>query len=161
MSKKLRPTENLPVPVGLVERRIYLIRGQKIMLDADLAEIYQVLTKNLNLAVRRNADRFPSDFMFQLTKKETVSLRLQFATSNSGRGGRRYLPNAFTELGVAMLSSVINSPRAVKMNIIIMRAFVRLREVLATHKDLAQKIDQLETTQKEHGSIIVAVVQRN
>ena len=109
------------------------------MLDADLAEVYQVLTKNLNLAVRRNAERFPRDFMFQLTKKESECLRLQFATSNAGRGGRRYLPKAFTELGVAMLSSVLNSPRAIKMNIIIMRAFVRLREALATHKDLAQK----------------------
>jgi ORF6N domain len=129
------------------------------MLDADLAEIYQVLTKNLNLAVRRNADRFPRDFMFQLTKKEGECLRLQSATSNAGRGGRRYLPKAFTELGVAMLSSVLNSPRAIKMNIIIMRAFVRLREALATHKDLAQKIEQLEGTQKKHSSIIVAVVE--
>jgi hypothetical protein len=159
MSKKRRPSEHVLVPTDLIDRRIYLIRGQKVMLDADLAEIYQVLTKNLNLAVRRNTERFPRDFMFQLTKKEGECLRLQFATSNAGRGGRRYLPNAFTELGVAMLSSVLNSPRAIKMNIIIMRAFVRLREALATHKDLAQKIEQLEGTQKKHASIIVAVVE--
>ena len=162
MSKKRHTPEHVLVPAELIDRRIYLIRGQKVMLDADLAEVYQVLTKNLNLAVRRNAERFPRDFMFQLTKKEGDCLRLQFATSNAvhaGRGGRRYLPNAFTELGVAMLSSVLNSARAIKMNIIIMRAFVRLREALATHKDLAQKIEHLESTQKKHASIIVAVVQ--
>jgi ORF6N domain len=159
MSKKPHASEHVLVPAELIDRRIYLIRGQKVMLDADLAEVYQVLTKNLNLAVRRNAERFPRDFMFQLTKKEGECLRLQFATSNAGRGGRRYLPNAFTELGVAMLSSVLNSPRAIKMNIIIMRAFVRLREALATHKDLAQKIEQLEGTQKKHASIMVAVVE--
>src|SRR5690348_9652781 len=116
------PTDLLPVPVEMIERRIYLIRGQKVMLDSDLAELYQVLTKNLNLAVRRNTNRFPTDFMFQLTKEEAESLRLQFATSNVGRGGRRYLPYAFTEHGVAMLSSVLNSERAVQMNILIIRA---------------------------------------
>jgi ORF6N domain len=143
----------------LVERRIYLIRGRKVMLDSDLAELYEVLTKNLNLAVRRNLDRFPEDFMFQLTKEEFDNLKLQFATSSSGYGGRRYRPYAFTEHGVAMLSAVLRSPRAVQMSILIVRAFVRLREVLATHRDLARKIEQLEVTQKEHGSIIVAVVQ--
>jgi phage regulator Rha-like protein len=143
------------VPVELVERRIYLIRGQKVMLDSDLAELYQVLTKNLNLAVRRNANRFPPDFMFQLTRKEAESLRLQIATSNEGRGGRRYLPYVFTEHGVAMLSSVLNSERAVQMNIVIIRAFLKLREVLATHKDLAERMEQIESSQREHGSIIV------
>ena len=105
-------SENLPVPLELIERRIYLIRGQKVMLDSDLAALYRVLTKNLNLAVRRNSRRFPEDFMFQLTKEEAESLRLQFATSNVGRGGRRYLPYAFTEHGVAMLSrcSTASSP---------------------------------------------------
>jgi ORF6N domain-containing protein len=123
--------------VELIERRIYLIRGQKVMLDSDLADLYQVTTGNLNLAVRRNIDRFPEDFMFQLTKEENNSLLLQFARAKKGRGGRQTQPYAFTELGVAMLSSVLNSERAVQVNIVIMRAFVRLRELLATHNDLA------------------------
>ncbi len=148
---------SLAIPVEMVERRIYLIRGQKVMLDADLADLYQVLTKNLNLAVRRNSNRFPEDFMFQLTKEETESLRLQIATSNATRGGRRYLPHVFTELGVAMLSSVLKSERAVQINITIMRAFVRLRELIATHKDLARKIDQLEAKQKDHGILLTLV----
>jgi hypothetical protein len=128
------------------------------MLDADLAELYQVPTKALNQAVRRNSDRFPEDFTFQLTDEETDSLRSQIATSNVGRGGRRYLPYAFTELGVAMLSSVLNSERAVQMNILIMRAFVKLRELLATHKDLARKIEKLEATQKDHAVMLALVV---
>src|SRR5467141_1520665 len=139
----------LQVPAELIERRIYLTRGQKVMLDADLADLYQVLTKNLNKAVARNRDRFPEDFMFQLTAEEAESLRFQFGTSHEGRGGRRYLPYAFTELGVAMLSSVLNSARAVQMNILIMRAFVKLREVLASHQALARKIEKLEATQKD------------
>ena len=148
----------LPVPVELIERRIYVIRGQKVMLDADLAELYQAPTKRLNEAVRRNAARFPEDFMFQLTHEESDCLRSQFATSKEGRGGRRYLPYAFTEQGVAMLSSVLNSDRAVMVNITIMRAFVRLRELLATHRDLADKIEQLETTQKDHAVMLALVV---
>jgi len=131
----------LPVPLETIERRIYLIRSQKVMLDRDLADLYQVPTKSLNLAVRRNADRFPEDFMFQLTKEEVRSLRFQSETSNKGRGGRRYLPHAFTEHGVAMLSSVLNSKRAVQVNILIIRAFVKLREMLSTHKDLARKLE--------------------
>ena len=154
---KPEETSQLPVPVELIERRIYLIRGQKVMIDSDLAELYRVLTKNLNLAVRRNLERFPDDFMFQLTKDEAVSLRLQFATSNVARGGRRYLPYAFTEHGVAMLSSVLKSQRAVQMNILIIRTFVKLRQVLATHKDLARKIEELEQQQKEHGRQLAAV----
>jgi hypothetical protein len=152
------PADRLPVPVELIERRIYLIRGQKVMLDSDLAELYHVTTGNLNLAVRRNRDRFPEDFMFQLTKEETNSLLLQIARAKKGRGGRQTPPYAFTEHGVAMLSSVLNSPRAVQMNILIIRAFVRLREVLASHKDLARRVEQIEATQKEHVSVIVAVV---
>src|SRR5262245_51174221 len=99
----------LPLPVTLIERRIYLIRGQKVMLDSDLAELYGETTKRFNQQVSRNPKRFPNDFMFQLTKDETESLRLQFATSKTARGGRRYLPYAFTEQGVAMLSSVLTS----------------------------------------------------
>src|ERR1022692_1842439 len=160
MPKKISsPADQLPVPVELVERRIYLIRGQKVMLDSDLAELYQVTTGNLNLAVRRNSKRFPEDFMFQLTKEEADTLLLQIARAKTGRGGRQTSPYAFTELGVAMLSSVLNSERAVQMNIIIMRAFVRMRELLTIHKDLAEKIEKLERTQKQRGSILVAVVQ--
>jgi len=113
------------------------------MLDADLAELYGVPTKRLNEAVRRNAARFPEDFMFQLTADEAEILRSQFATSN-GRGGRRYIPYAFTELGVAMLSSVLNSERAVLVNIAIVRAFVRLREMAASHKDVLLRLDEME-----------------
>jgi len=122
-----------------------LIRGHKVMLDDDLADLYDVQTKVFNQAVRRNRNRFPSDFMFQLTDREYDSLRSQIVTLNSGRGRhRKYLPYAFTEQGVAMLSSVLRSNRAVQVNIEIMRAFVRLREVLATHKDLAAKLEAIE-----------------
>ena len=139
------------VPVEVIERRTYLIRGQKVMLDSDLAELYQVETFNLNKAVKRNPDRFPSDFMFQLTKEEADSLRFQIGISKpEGRGGRRYLPYVFTEQGIAMLSSVLNSERAVLVNIAIMRAFVKLREIMSTHKDLARKIDALERKYAKH-----------
>jgi hypothetical protein len=119
-----------------------LLREQKVMLDADLALLYGVQTKALNRAVKRNARRFPADFMFQLTTREVENLRCHFGTSRWG--GRRYLPLAFTEQGVAMLSSVLNSERAVRVNIEIMRAFVRLREMLASHADLARKLIELE-----------------
>jgi hypothetical protein len=158
--QKLKPTaiSLLPVPVELIERRIYLIRSQKVMLDADLADLYQVETRSLIQAVKRNFDRFPEDFMFQLTKEEEESLRSQTVISNVGsRGGRRYSPYVFSEHGVTMLSSVLNSQRAVQMNILIIRAFVKLREVLATHKDLARKMEELELQQKEHGQQLAAV----
>jgi hypothetical protein len=133
------------VPPQRIEQSIFLIRGQKVMLDADLAALYQVSTKVLNQAVKRNEDRFPADFMFQLTPEEFTALRSQIVTLESGRGRhRKYLPHAFTEQGVAMLSSVLRSKRAVHANIEIMRAFVRLREILATHKDLANKLEMLE-----------------
>jgi len=119
-----------------------MIRGNKVMMDADLADLYQVTTGNLNLAVKRNLNRFPKDFMFRLMMKELKILRLQFAISSWG--GRRYPPYAFTEQGVAMLSSVLASERAVQVNIAIMRAFVRLREMLAINKDLARKLDDME-----------------
>ena len=128
----------------MIERRIYLIRGQKVMLDTDLAMLYHVPTFRLNEAVKRNRQRFPKDFMFQLSKTEAESLTSHFAMSKSGRGGRRTVPYAFTELGVAMLSSVLNSERAVQMNILIMRAFVKLRDMLASHKDLATRMEKLE-----------------
>jgi len=131
------------IPAERIERSILLIRGQKVMLDNDLAALYDVPTRRLVEAVKRNIERFPADFMLQLTKEEFDILRSQFATSSSW-GGRRYLPYAFTEQGVAMLSSVLRSPRAVAVNIEIMRAFVRLRQMLASHADLARKLDALE-----------------
>ena len=133
----------MTIPMERVENRILTIRGHRVMLDADLAELYGVPTKRLNEAVRRNAARFPEDFMFQLTADEAETLRSQFATSN-GRGGRRYIPYVFTELGVAMLSSVLNSERAVQVNIAIMRAFVRLRELAASQKDVLRRLDEME-----------------
>ena len=144
------------VPAEQIENMIYFIRGQKVMLDKDLARLYGVLTKYLNQQVRRNIERFPEDFMFQLTREEAENLRLHFATSSYG--GRRYLPYAFTEEGVAMLSSILRSPRAVQVNIAIMRAFVRLRQVLATHKELAHKIDLLEKRVFKHDSDIRGLV---
>ena len=131
------------IPAERIERAILLVRGHKMMLDADLASLYGVETKALTRAVRRNADRFPEDFMFQLTADEFDDLRRHFGTSSSW-GGRRYAPYAFTEQGVAMLSSVLRSPRAVAGNVEIMRAFVRLRRVLASHADVARKLDALE-----------------
>jgi hypothetical protein len=130
---------------GRIERAILLIRGQKVLLDEDLAELYEVETKRLNEAVRRNIERFPSDFMFQRTREEWESLRSQIATLEEGRGQhRKYLPYAFTEQGVAMLSSVLRSPRAVQVNIEIMRAFVRLRQFLASHEELARKVAEMD-----------------
>jgi hypothetical protein len=131
------------VPAEVIERRIFVIRGQKVMLDSDLAGLYGVPTKVLNQAVRRNLDRFPEDFMFKITASEAQSLRSQIVTS-SAHGGRRYLPRAFTEQGVAMLSSVLHSERAVQVNVAIMRTFVRLRAMLMSHADLSAKLDALE-----------------
>jgi hypothetical protein len=143
------------VPVEFIERKIYQIRGQKVMLDADLAGLYQVETSNLNKAVKRNLDRFPQDFMFQLVGEEVESLIFQFGISKpAGRGGRRYMPYVFTEQGVAMLSSVLKSARAIEVNIAIMRTFVRLRQYLATHQDLARKLEDVERTQQQHGDHI-------
>jgi hypothetical protein len=156
-TKPSRPQAALPAPAGLIERRIYVIRGQKVMLDADLADLYQVSTKALNQAVKRNLNRFPDDFMFRLASEELN--RSQSVTGYRKHRDPRYLPYAFTELGVAMLSSVLNSDRAVQMNIVIMRAFVKLRELLATHKDLARKIEKMEATQKEHATLFSIVIQ--
>ena len=130
------------VPLETIERKILLINGQKVLLDLDLAELYGVETKMLLRAVKRNPDRFPADFMVQLTKEEFDNLRFHFGTSRWG--GRRYLPYAFTEQGIAMLSSVLNSKRSIQVNIEIMRAFVKLREMITTHKELARKLSELE-----------------
>jgi hypothetical protein len=155
-----KPSREIAIPPELIERRIYLIRGHKVMLDRDLAEIYGVQTFRLNEAVKRNLRRFPEDFMFQLTRQETDALTSQFAMSKpKGRGGRRTFPFAFTEQGVAMLSTVLNSERAVQMNILIMRAFVKLREVLATHIDLARAIEDIRRRQDEQGEQITAIIE--
>jgi phage regulator Rha-like protein len=131
------------VPIERIERCIFLIRGQKVMLDHDLAELYGVRTKLLNQAVKRNMKRFPGDFMFQLTFQEARGLRSQNVTLKRGQH-IKYRPYAFTEHGILMLSSVLNSERAVQVNIEIMRAFVRLRELIASHKDMAKKLAELE-----------------
>src|SRR5579862_8660851 len=128
-----------------IEDSIFLIRGHKVMMDSHLAGLYGVTTQYLNQQVRRNPGRFPADFMFQLNQKENDSLRLQFATLKTGQGRhRKYAPLVFTEQGVAMLSRVLNNPRAIKANIQIMRTFVRLRQLMASNAELAHKIDELE-----------------
>ena len=133
------------IPADRIEKTILLIRRQKVMLDADLAELYGVETRVLVQAVKRNLGRFPEDFMFQLSKEEADFLRSQIVTLEKGRGQHsKYLPYAFTEQGVAMLSSVLHSQRAIQVNIEIMRAFIRLRQMLATHIELARKLDALE-----------------
>ena len=135
----------LPMLREQVERNILLIRGHRVMLDTDLAKLYGVPTKVLNQAVKRNASRFPPDFMFQLTMEEATALRSQFATLETGRGQhRKYRPYAFTEQGVAMLSSVLHSERAIQVNIAIMRAFVQLREMIGSNKGLARRLNELE-----------------
>jgi len=126
-----------------IEKTIVTIRGQRVMMDADLAKLYGVTTKVLNQSVKRNLSRFPNDFMFQLRAEEAAALRSQFVTSK-GRGGRQYRPYVFTEQGVAMLSSVLRSERAIQVNIAIMRAFVRLRELVSSNKVLARRLFELE-----------------
>jgi hypothetical protein len=138
------------VHVERIERLIYLIRGQKVMLDSDLAEIYGVPTHRLNEQVQRNRDRFPEDFAFQLTRQEFTALISQIAISKKGRGGRRKLPRVFTEHGAIMLASVLNSPVAVQASVQVVRAFVRLREVLASNRELAQKLAELERKLEGH-----------
>src|SRR5262245_40376931 len=145
------------IPNELIEQKIYLIRGHKVMLDADLAALYGVTTGNLHLAVRRNPKRFPADFMFQLNPQEARSLLLQNARAK-GRGGRRTAPYAFTEQGVSMLSSVLNSDRAIEVNIAIMRAFVRLRAMLATRSDLARRLNELEQKYDEQFSAVFEAI---
>lgn len=159
MARKLVTGQDL-VPLEVVERRILLIRGHKVMLDTDLAALYEVPTYRLNEAVKRNARRFPEDFMFRLTTEEAKPLTSQLAMSKQGRGGRRTLPYAFTEQGVAMLSSVLNSERAVQVNIAIMRAFVRLRHILATHKDLAEKLQVMEKKYDKQFKVVFEILRQ-
>jgi len=146
--------KEVEVTIEQIESSIYLIRGEKVMLDEDLAQLYGVETKILNKAVKRNLGRFPEDFMFQLTDEESKNLRFQIGTSKKQRGGRRYLPYAFTEQGVAMLSGVLKSPRAVKVNIEIMRAFVRLRQLMASHTELAGKLLEMEKKYDEQFKVV-------
>lgn len=138
------------VPIEHIEKAILFIRGHKVMLDSTLAALYGETTKRLNQQVHRNLRRFPIDFMFQLSQEEYESLRLHFATSKSYRGGRRYTPHVFTEQGIAMLSSVLTSQRAIDVNIEIMRTFVRFRRLLASNKVLSKRLDELEQKYKSH-----------
>jgi hypothetical protein len=157
------------LPIERIERMIYLMRGQKVVLAADLAALYGVTTWRLNEQVKRNQHRFPPDFVFRLTSKESKALRCQFGTSNTmsqnsltsqiarsktGRGGRRHLPYAFTEHGAIMAAMVLNSPRAIEMSVQVVRAFVRLREVLGSNRDLAHKFAELERKIESHDAAI-------
>ncbi len=149
-------TELTLVQVGRIEGAILVIRGHRVILDSDLAALYGVPVKRLNEQVKRNADRFPVDFAFQLTENETDALRSQTATLKTGRGEhRKYLPRVFTEHGALMAASVLNSPRAVQMSVLVVRAFVRLRNLLATHKQLAIKLAELERRLATHDAQIV------
>ncbi|MES0488361.1 MAG: ORF6N domain-containing protein [Leptospirales bacterium] len=141
-----------------ITSQIHFIRGQKVLLDADIAKLYAVETKILNQAVKRNLERFPIDFMFQLNDQELDNLRSQFVTSSYG--GRRYLPYAFTEQGIAMLSSVLNNPRAIKVNIEIMRAFIKLRQYLVDYEELKSKLQEVETKSDEQFSIVFEVIEQ-
>ncbi len=146
------------VPLDFIQQRIFLIRGHKVMLSPTLAELYGVEVRALIQAVKRNRERFPEDFMFQLTDDEFKNLKSQIVISSWG-GARRANPYAFTEQGVAMLSSVLRSRQAIQVNIAVMRAFVKLREVLSTHKELAQKLDQLERKIEKHDVEIRSIFQ--
>ena len=141
--------------IEVIEQKIFVIRGHNVIIDRDLASLYGVETKTLNRAVRRNIRRFPDDFMFQLTRNEMQHMRCHFGTSSWG--GRRYRPYVFTEQGVAMLSSVLHSERAIQVNIVIMRAFVKLRKILSTHKELVEKLIELERRVENHDTEIQAI----
>jgi len=147
--------KSLLVPEAVIMSKIYLIRDQKVMLDADLAELYEVETRRLNEQVKRNIERFPDDFMFQLTKEEFEHLKSQIATSSWG--GRRKLPFAFTEHGVLMLSSVLNSNRAIRVNIQIMRIYTRIRQMMLTHKDILLRQELIEKTLSTHDDKILLI----
>lgn len=146
------------VPLAEIERRILTLRGQKVMLDSDLADLYGVTTKRLNEQVRRNLGRFPPDFMFQLSAEEASALRSQIATSKRGRGGRRYAPYAFTEHGAIMLANVLNTLRATEVSVYVVRAFVRLRQVVTTNREVAAKLAELERRVARHDDAIRSLV---
>ena len=146
------------IPLESIAHQIYFFRGHKVMLDVDLASLYGVSTKRLNEQVKRNRDRFPDDFMFQLRETEVAILRSQIATSNKRHGGRRTLPYVFTEHGAVMLASVLNSPIAVRASVQVVRAFVRLRELLSTHKELARKLEELEKKYDEQFKVVFEAI---
>jgi phage regulator Rha-like protein len=147
------------LPVESVISKILVMRNQKVILDRDLANLYNVETRSLKQAVRRNIKRFPEDFMFQLTKEEFMNWRSQTVMSTSDQKGLRYFPFAFTEQGVAMLSSVLKSERAIEVNILIMRAFVRLREIISTHKKVEEKLREIDSNLKDHDDKILQIMQ--
>jgi hypothetical protein len=178
MKPKQNPVaDSLPLSLDLVKRRIYVIRGREIMLDSDLAELYQVHTKRLNESVRRNKNRFPQDFMFALDKNEVENLRFQFETSNNNPLGSqiaslnmrsqiataskrntRFRPYAFTEHGVAMLSSILKSKRAIQMNIFIIRAFIELRKMLASHEQISRRLQKVEGKINLYGQVLTGAI---
>ncbi len=148
------------IPIELITEKIYIIRGQKVMLDRDLAELYGVKTSVLKRQVNRNIERFPTDFMFELTKEEFLNWRRQFVTSNSDKMGLRYKPYAFTEQGVSMLSSVLNSKRAIDVNIQIMRTFAKMREMMFSYKELKEKIEKMESKYDKQFRIVFDALRR-
>jgi hypothetical protein len=152
-----KPTHPQATPIELIERRIHVIRGHKVMLDRDLAALYGVETKNLKRAVKRNLLRFPDDFMIQLSNQELMNLRCQIGTSSGEHGGHRHRPLAFTEQGIAMLSSVLNSERAIAVNIEIMRTFVYMREMLSSNDALKKQLEDLERKVGTHDQAIVGI----
>lgn len=147
------------VPTEVVEARIIEVRGKKVILDSDLAVLYVVETRTLNQAVRRNAERFPADFAFRITAEEEAGLRSQSVISNAGRGGRRYLPLAFTEHGAVMAASVLNSRQAIEMSVFIVRAFVRLRSIYASHRELTRRLDELDTKVSRRSEALLPLVE--
>lgn len=158
MAKKQRKSSTTISP-DEIERAIHVVRGQRVMLDSDLAELYGVTTKSLNQSVKRNAERFPDDFAFQLSQQEFTALRSQIVTAKKGRGGRTEPPWVFTEQGVAMLSSVLRSPMAAKVNVEIMRTFVRLRRLMATPGELVEQLTKLAETVQLHDEQIKVISQ--
>jgi hypothetical protein len=158
-AKLLRMPKRRGTSALCVESRILFLRHQRVILDGDLAGLYGVPVKVLNQQIKRNRERFPADFVFQLNAKEHQVLRSQIVTSKKGRGGRRYLPHAFTEHGAIMAATVLNSKRAVQMSVFVVRAFVRLREMLATNQQLAAKIEELEDRLGEHDSAIQQLIE--
>ena len=146
------------MPIEIIEKKIYLIRNQRVMLDSDIAELYGVTTKRFNEQVKRNIERFPEDFMFKLTDEEYKILRSQFATSNIIHGGRRYTPYVFTEHGAIMAATILNSSKAVEMSIFVVRAFVKLREITSGNKELAQKLNELEKKYEKHDKDIKVII---
>jgi hypothetical protein len=153
-----QPIPNPVQPVADIAQAIVFLRGQRVLLDADLAALYDVATKRFNEQVKRNLDRFPEDFMFQLTEQEFAALRSQFATSNAGRGGRRYLPYAFTEHGAIMAATILNSPRATEVSVYVVRAFVQLRNLLASNQEVMRKLTELGHKVSSHDQAISGLI---